>query len=74
MWFLFFFLLLHTNDCEELIGAAVREKAAHNVWTGEGGQTLLTVLMGLEVSGSKQNKHRSVLTPTLFANSESVTN
>lgn len=40
-------LPLHTDNGEELIGAAVREEAAHGVPTWEGGQTLLAILMGL---------------------------
>lgn len=42
---------LHTYNGEELVGATVREEAAHRVPTWEGGQTLLAVLMGLEVRG-----------------------
>lgn len=45
---------LLTNNSEELVGAAVREEASHGVPTWEGGQTLLTILMGLEVEGRKQ--------------------
>lgn len=40
-------LRLHTDNGEELVGAAVREEAAHGVPTWGGGQTLLAVLMGL---------------------------
>lgn len=47
---------LHTDNGEELIGAAIREEAAHGVPTWEGGQTLLAVLMGLGVEGRKQSK------------------
>lgn len=45
---------LHTDNCEELIGAAVREEAAHGVPVWEGGQTLLTILIGLEVVGDRE--------------------
>lgn len=44
---------LQTNHCEEIIGAAVREVAAHGVPSGEGGQTLLAIFMGLE--GGRQH-------------------
>lgn len=50
------FFRLHTNNGEELIGAAVREEAAHGVPTWEGRQTLLAVLMGLEVEGRKESE------------------
>lgn len=36
-----------TDHREELVGAAVREEAAHGVPSGEGGQALLAVFMGL---------------------------
>lgn len=45
---------LHTDNCEELIGAAVWEEAAHGVPVWEGGQTLLAILMGLEVMGDRE--------------------
>lgn len=48
--------LLLTNNGEELVGAAVREEAAHGVPSWEGGQTLTTVLMGLEAEGRKTER------------------
>lgn len=61
-------LPLHTDNGEELVGAAVREEAAHCVPTWEGGQTFLAVLMGLEVGmGKEQSKCRWALTLILLA-------
>lgn len=51
-----------TDNREELVGAAVREVTAHGVPSGEGGQTLLAIVMGLEV-GRKQK--RAQMGPTV---------
>lgn len=45
-------VLVLTDDSEELVGAAVREEAAHGVPMWQGGQTFHTVFMGLMVSGT----------------------
>lgn len=50
---------LHTNNCEEIIGAAVREVAPHGVPSGEGGQTLLAIFMGLEGGRHQKETHFS---------------
>lgn len=50
---------LHTNNCEEIIGAAVREVAAHGVPSGEGGQTVLAIFMGLEGGRHQKLAHFS---------------
>jgi len=44
-----------TDNSEELVGAAVREEAAHGVPMWGRGQTLLAVLMGLEEEEREQN-------------------
>lgn len=53
---------LHTDNGEELIGAAVREEAAHGVPTWERGQTLLALLMGLGAEGRKESDLRWAVT------------
>lgn len=48
--------ILLTNNSKELIRAAVRKETAHSVSTREGGQTLLTVLIGLEEKSKQWTK------------------
>lgn len=56
----------HTDNGEELVGAAVREEAAHRVPTWEGGQTFLAVLMGLEVEDGEETERMKMGSDTDF--------